>query len=326
MLADFRLEAEIFFFAGFEFLEIGLVALVHHGGSLLKAVPNLFAQLFCHGARLAELLMQRLQLVESRNGVGHLGQFFGALAEARLDFEVFLEIVGAELMVEAQLVVILLRVELIVLPKFRGLLGRHEFQLVPFCLQLLCFFVALVGLFGRCGQLLEAFYNGELALEVLLLFLFCLGEGFGALLTQQVILFLESLFFRVGLGHEVLCCPAAGDESLAVGRRLLRLQAVVHHFEVFQFGAVHALAAFCQFLEFVDYLLLRGKYLSLGVFGVFSVFLGGSLLFGRSGGVGLFSGFYCGIVSRFFAKFFTENFGFRVLDFFHDVVENNVRD
>ena len=174
--------------------------------------------------------------------------------------------------------------------------------------------------------MLEAFYNGELALEVLLLFLFCLGEGFGALLTQQVILFLESLFFRVGLGHEVLCCPAAGDESLAVGRRLLCLQAVVHHFEVFQFGAVHALAAFCQFLELVDYLLFRGKHLSLGAFGVFGAFLGGSLLFGRSGCFGLFSGFYCGIVARFFAKFFAENFGFRVLDFFHDVVENNVRD
>ena len=104
------------------------------------------------------------------------------------------------------------------------------------------------------------------------------------------------------------------------------MQAVVHHFEVFQFGAVHALAAFCQFLELVDYLLLRSKHLSLGAFGAFGVFLGGSLLFGRSGGVGLFRGFYCGIVARFFAKFFAENFGFRVLDFFHDVVENNVRD
>lgn len=57
------------------------------------------------------------------------------LAELRLSFEIFLEVVLACLTIEVEQVVELLNVELIVAPGLARFLGRHRPNLFPFLLQ-----------------------------------------------------------------------------------------------------------------------------------------------------------------------------------------------
>ena len=72
-----------------------LVLLVDDGGCCLEACPHLFAQVFGHGASLAEFLVEFLQLVEGADDVLLVVELLGGLAEARLYFKVFLEVVFA---------------------------------------------------------------------------------------------------------------------------------------------------------------------------------------------------------------------------------------
>ena len=148
LFAECGLACQVFLFLGAQLFEVLLVALVDDGRGSLEACPNLLAQLLGHGAYLAILLVELLQLVESADGIGLVGELLCSFAEQCLLLQVLLEIILAQLAVEVEQVIILLDIELVVAPQLVGLLGGHCLDVFPFLLERLEVVVRLVGLFG----------------------------------------------------------------------------------------------------------------------------------------------------------------------------------
>ena len=188
----------------FHVVVVLLMLAVDDGRGCLEASPDGFAQLLGHGACVAVLLVQLLQLVEGRDDVGLVGQALSGFAEAGLELEVLLEVVFAELVVELQQVVELLYVEAVVLPELVGVLLGDELGVVPLLLQLLEFGVVGVGIFGTLDELLQLFDDGELDLVVELFLLLLLSSEEVALLFDDGQGGFEYLLGRVGLGYKGL--------------------------------------------------------------------------------------------------------------------------
>ena len=134
LLAEGRFLLQVLLFPGAQVVEVLLVLLVDDGGSGLEACPHLLAQVFGHGACLAEFLVELLQLVEGADDVFLVVELLGGLAETRLYFKVFLEVVFAGFAIELEQVVELLYIELVAAPKLVGFLGGHGLDVFPFLL------------------------------------------------------------------------------------------------------------------------------------------------------------------------------------------------
>ena len=209
--ADGNLLLEVLLLGLLDFLEILLVAAVDNRGSLFEALPYSLAEVLGHGACLAEFLMKFLQLAEGHHHVGLVGQFLGLLAELRLDFEVLLEVVVAEHVVELADVVELLRVALVGFPEFGCLFGRNVLDLAPLLLDGLEIVVRHGHRVGIIYHRLQAFENGLLAQQVLFAdaveFLLCLST----FLANRGHHRLELLF----LGHQ-LGTAVGKDEGIGI--------------------------------------------------------------------------------------------------------------
>ncbi len=83
------------------------------------------------------------------NGIGKVFELFGSLAETRLCLKVFLEVVFAELIVELKHIIEVFHEILIVLPKFRRVLGGHGIGFFPLGLELAESIIVFVCIFGR---------------------------------------------------------------------------------------------------------------------------------------------------------------------------------
>ena len=83
-------------------LKMLLMATVDSGRSRFEAVPYFITQLFGYRTRITEFLMQFLELVESGNNIFLGSQLFGSFAKVRLDFQVLLEVIFAEFVVQLQ--------------------------------------------------------------------------------------------------------------------------------------------------------------------------------------------------------------------------------
>ena len=166
LFAEVGLLGEVFFLFLLTTEEEVLVALVDGGGSGFEAVPNFFALLFGYGAGFAKFLMKLLQRVESGDHIFVFGELFGRFAEARFDFEVLFEIVGAHFVVDAQEIVELLDVVVEVFLRFGDLLGGDVANFLPFGLQGLEAIVLFVDVFGLRHHLFDFLDDIELALQV----------------------------------------------------------------------------------------------------------------------------------------------------------------
>ena len=135
LLAKCRLQFEILLFLSADILKVLLMLLVNHGAGSLESAPDLLAQFLGNRTDFTVLLVQVLQLMEGRDDILFLIEFFGSFAERSLCLEVFLEVIFTCLTVELQKVVELLHVELVVLPYLVRLVGRHGLDIFPFLLQ-----------------------------------------------------------------------------------------------------------------------------------------------------------------------------------------------
>ena len=100
--ANHGLLVEVVLLGLFQSFEMLLVAAVYGGRGCLEACPYLVAQLFGYRTRIAEFLVQLLQLVKGGNYIRFVGQLFGGFAKVGLYFEVFLEVVFTEFVVQFQ--------------------------------------------------------------------------------------------------------------------------------------------------------------------------------------------------------------------------------
>ena len=201
-------------------------------------------------------------------------------------------------MAEAQLVVELLHVELVVFPEFGGALSGHVFDFLPFVLEGLDGVILFVGLVGRYGCGLDGFDDFEFAAEVVLFFLFCCLKCFGTEFANEGHFGFEGRLVHIGLGHIFFDGTASSHEGVACGSSLGVVQAVVHLLECFEFAAGHVASRLCDFAQAFDDSLLRiGQYehghLVFGCGHGLEVFfgiihrladLGGSSFFSRFGG------------------------------------------
>ena len=83
------------------------------------------------------------------NHVFLLGQLLCCLAQTGLQFEVLLEVIFACLTVQAEHVVELLDIELVVAPQLVSLFCGYVLDLTPLLLKRLELLIALVGFLGR---------------------------------------------------------------------------------------------------------------------------------------------------------------------------------
>ena len=271
-------------------MEVLLVVAVYGCCGSLEACPNLVTLFFGHGSRVAEFLVQLLPLVEGRHDIRFCRQLFGCLAQALLDFQILLEVVLAEFVVQLQQVVEFLHIELIVFPQFVHLGGGHEGYFVPLLLQLLELSVVLVGVIGRFHQFLQLFDDGELYLQVHFPLFLLFGGQFAPLFFDDGHDILEFFFRRVRGGNKVFGRASVFNE-LFLGRFLFSvvqlveglLQAVdvglrsVFHVgsDFFQFGQDLFFGEFlCRFYLFFSSVFLSRSFRGyrFGHFGCFLFF------------------------------------------------------
>ena len=226
LLTELRLAGQVLLFLGTDALEVLLMALVDDGAGGLETVPDLFTLFLGHGTDLTVFLMQFLQLVEGANDVGLLGQFLGSLTEALLLFLVLAEVVFAGFAVQAQHVVELLDVELVVAPQLAGFLGRNVLYLAPLLLQGLEILIALIGLFRGGDHGLDLLNDTEFLGQVLLLLGFLLLEDLGTLLLDDDHLGLEGFFLLIGSNLVFLRISATVHIRFETGFALCQMQLV----------------------------------------------------------------------------------------------------
>ena len=261
-LAKFCLTHEVSFLLRLEVFEVSLVALVDSSRCILEACPDLLAEVAFYGTRFAEVLMKLLELVEGADNILKFDELFSSFAKCSLDFKVLLEVVRTHLVVEAEEVVVLLNVELVVLPKFRSAFCGHGLHVLPVRLEVLKFLIVLVGILGRSYEFLDALDDGELLFKVVLLFRF---EGFSsalACLLDDVELHLQFSFAVVGSGHEVLGESSILDIFLAGSSSFRVVNLVINLLEQVNFCALSIAGVKGDFLEASDnFLLCSGLYL-----------------------------------------------------------------
>ena len=170
--ANHRLLVQVILFFFFQFFKMLLMTFVDNRRGSLETAPDFFAQVFGYRTDGTEFLMKLLQLVESRNYVGLFSQFFCSFAQASLLFQVFLEVIFAEFIVQLHHVIEFFGVELVSLPQLIYFCYRSLTCFIPFLLQFLKFVVYLVGIFLRFGQELHSFQDTQFLGLVFFLFLF----------------------------------------------------------------------------------------------------------------------------------------------------------
>ena len=126
---------KILFLTGADDLEVLLVASVDLRHEFLEVIPNLVTLFARHRTDFAPLLEDLLHVAVGRHDVWLLDQFFSGLGEFQLTFEVLLEVVIAQLMVDLDDVVETFGLDLVVVPKFLDVLLRYGVILFPFLLD-----------------------------------------------------------------------------------------------------------------------------------------------------------------------------------------------
>ena len=195
------------------------------------------------------------------------------------DFEIFLEIIGPHLVVDAQQVVVLLHIVLKVLPRLRHLLGGDSTDGFPLRLQCLEGIVVFVHVVGCRHHSLDFFDDGQFAVEVVPAFGLELSRRLGAVLLDGAHEFLKLLFERVGLGIEVGRITALCHKCLACGSALLVVQTVEDGAQLVGGAAVGRLTLLEVLAQTCDDLLLGRRSRSSGraIFGRFGLRLFGIL-------------------------------------------------
>ena len=168
--------------------------------------------------------MELLKLVECTDDIIEFYEFLGSLADACLDFEVLLEVIGTHFVVDAEQVVELFALMLEILPGFGSIFGRYGSDFPPFCLEGFEVFVVLVDTVGVGNHLLDFLDDVKFLLEILLAFSFSLCSLFGTLFLDGGHEALEFCLQGVLGRCEILSITASFDESLTCGGYLF----VVH--------------------------------------------------------------------------------------------------
>ena len=216
LLTKGGLTSQVVFFLGADTLEVLLMTLVDDGGCCLETVPYLFAELLGYRTNLTVFLVKLLQLVESADDIFLFGEVLGSLAQAFFLFLIFLEVIFASLTVQAEHVVELLYVELVVTPQLVGLLCWYILDLTPLLLQGLEVLIVLVSILGGGNHRLDLVDDSQLFHQVLLFLCLLFFEDLGAALLNDAHFGLELFLVFVG-GDYILFGVAA---SIEVGFQL----------------------------------------------------------------------------------------------------------
>ena len=185
---------------------------VNDSRSGLETCPQLLAQLFSDGTDLTPLLMQLLQLVESGNRLCLRTQFLDSLTQGGFQFQVLLEVVIPELIIDLDDVVELLAIHLIGFPQIVDMLLWDVLDLFPFLLDLLESVVLLVEIilaFGKLFQLVDKLEFAGIVLRFLFL-IFRQGNRLFLLIGGEQLF--QLLFLLVGWGYEILFFSSIGEE------------------------------------------------------------------------------------------------------------------
>jgi len=121
----------------------------------LEAVPDFFADFFCNRTDIVPLCIKLLQLTVSGNNVTFVRQFLDSFAKKGFLFQILLEIIIAELIVNLDDVVELFRVMLIFFPQFVGMFLRNKLDFLPSCLKVFELIINFVEVVLTCDKLLQ---------------------------------------------------------------------------------------------------------------------------------------------------------------------------
>ena len=252
LFAEGSLLVEILLFLCLACLEEILMALVDDGRGGLEAVPDFFAQIALYGSDFAELLMQLLEFAEGGHHVFFADESLGTLAKRSFEFEVLLEVVGAEFVIEFERVVELLHEHLIGLPEVGSLLCGHLLDVVPLLLQGLEIVVCFVDFIGFGEDLLDFLDDTQFQLVVLLKCLNLCLVLCCALLANECHLLFEDDLLGIGLRHVVLRCTSTVDVCLVSIFVLLFENAVEIAFERIHFLSRYFFFAYCEGFQTVN--------------------------------------------------------------------------
>ena len=198
--------------------------------------------------------MQLLQLVEGADYILLVGQLFSSLAKSGLQLQVLLKVVLACFAVQAQHIVELLYVQLIVAPQFVGFISWHILNFAPLLLQALELLVVLVSLVGGGYHSLDTVDDSQFLGQVLLLFSLLLLENLGALFFDDAHLSLESLFLLVGRVLVLLRIAACIEISFELSLALSYVQFVERRLQILYFVLLWYFLAMCNVLQTVQYI------------------------------------------------------------------------
>ena len=200
--------------------------------------------------------MELLQFAEGGDDVFFLAEFFSGFAEGCLAFQVFLEVVGAQFVVELQRVVVLFDDLLVGFPEFGSLFCRHVLNLVPLLLKLLEIVIDAVYLIWIVDVRLDFLDDFEFFLVVCLAFSFLLLGNLGAVFTDDGHLSLEFCLVVV-LGRLVLFgCSSTIDERFVGFLNLLFVQTVEDALQAVEFLTRGFFACLGNLLQTCEYFCL----------------------------------------------------------------------
>ena len=196
--------------------------LVDHSRCSLESCPELLANVLSHRPCLTPLVVQSLQLLESCNHVVLLVESLGLLTESLLDFQVLLEIVVTQLLVDLEQVVEVLDSLLIGLPHL-GSAGRRYFaNSLELLLQLLHARELTVDIVGVLRYSLNFLDNAQFLFKISLLDGLLLSIKLGAFLfklSQQLLEF--QLILILGSDKCLLGVALLHKLSLGLGNLFL---------------------------------------------------------------------------------------------------------
>lgn len=317
MLAEGSLGGFVFGLALFAFFEECLVFFVDHGRGVFETCPDVVAEFFCHGADLAPFVVELLQAAECCDYVFVVGERGGVVDEEEFLFEVFLEVVVAQLFVNFQVVGVAFASFLEAFPHRCFFGGGHFAKGVEGGLEvdvLLECAVYVVGVLGQGDNLLD---YGVFLLEVFTAGFLHFGGAGVFLVADSGDGFVEGGFFCVGCHYEVLGGVAFFGPFCAVGfdfdlTDCSELLAKTGDFVTIYFVGVFFQEGFRTLEQrcfccgsFVGLLFFDGfGHFGLGLcFGVDVSFSGMRFLLGRSLGESLLLGCLCGFIGGEFGHF-----------------------
>ena len=152
--------------------------------------------------------------MESGNYIFFVGKLFGSFTKMSLYFQILLEIVFTEFVVQFQQIVEFLYVQLVILPKFIHLALRNQFGLVPLLLQLFELCIRFIGIITRFYQFFKFFDNGKLDLQIFFFLTFLFGNQPASFLFDRSHQAFEFLFCGVILRSEVFSNASIVDKLL----------------------------------------------------------------------------------------------------------------